>query len=100
MWEMPARMRQLLAQASLVITKGDYNYRRLAGDRDWPYSTPFGAVVCYLPVPLLALRVLKAELALGLQSGEAERLSQADPDWLVNGRWGVIQYAPPGGGLP
>jgi Damage-control phosphatase ARMT1-like domain len=99
MWEMPARVRQSLAQPSLVITKGDYNYRRLAGDRDWPPSTPFGAVVCYLQEPLLALRVLKAELALGLQPGEAEHLAHKDPEWLVNGHWAVIQYAPPGGGI-
>jgi hypothetical protein len=98
MWEMPERVRAALAGSSLVITKGDYNYRRLAGDRDWPPSTPFGSVVCYLPQPLLALRVLKAELALGLQPGEAERLAQKDPEWLVNGRWAVIQFAPTGGG--
>lgn len=98
MWEMPERVRGAFAGSSLVITKGDYNYRRLAGDRDWPPSSPFGAVVCYLAQPLLAMRVLKAELALGLQPGEAERLTQLDPDWMVNGRWAVIQYAAPGGG--
>jgi uncharacterized protein with ATP-grasp and redox domains len=97
MWELPSRLRQSLAQTNLVIAKGDYNYRRLAGDRDWPTTTPFGAVVCYLPAPVLTLRVLKSELALGLQADQVERLDREDPDWQVNGRWAVIQFAPPGG---
>jgi hypothetical protein len=44
----------------------------------------------------LALRVLKSELSLGLQPGEAGQLTRRDPDWMVNGRWAVIQYTPPG----
>jgi hypothetical protein len=29
----------------------------------------------------------------GLPEGRAEELDRIDPDWLVNGRWGVIQFA-------
>ena len=90
-WEMPERIRQELAGSDLVISKGDYNYRRLTGDRHWPPTTPFADVVGYFPAPLLTLRVLKSETILGLGSGKAEALDQGDPGWLVNGRWGVIQ---------
>lgn len=92
LWEMPDRIRALLAASDLVISKGDANYRRLAGDLKWPPTTPFSDVAGYFPAPLLALRVLKAELALGLSSDQVSRLDREDPEWRVNGQWGVIQF--------
>jgi hypothetical protein len=91
-WEMPVRIRELLETSDLVISKGDANYRRLVGDRYWPHTTPFADVVGYFPAPLLALRVLKAELALGLTAEKVAQLNADDPDWLVNGNWAVIQF--------
>jgi len=93
-WEMPERIRYELSESQLLISKGDYNYRRLVGDRAWPPDTPFEDVVCYLPVPLVCLRVLKSEVVLGLQPGKAEALFREDPEWLINGRWGIIQFTP------
>lgn len=93
-WEMPERIRYELSESQLLISKGDYNYRRLVGDRAWPPDTPFEDVVCYLPVPLVCLRVLKSEVVLGLQPGKAEALYREDPEWLINGRWGIIQFMP------
>lgn len=92
-WEMPADLRDELAAAGLIISKGDANYRRLLGDRHWPYTTPFADVVCYLPAPLVALRTLKSDVLIGLQPGQQAKLDQKDPDWLVNGRWGLIQFS-------
>jgi hypothetical protein len=40
---------------------------------------------------VVALRTLKAELIVGLGQGDAERLGQSDPKWMVNGRRGVVQ---------
>ena len=91
-WEMPSRIKQILAESSLVIIKGDVNYRRLAGDLNWPPATPFGKVVNYFPSPLLALRVHKAELALGLTTEQVRYLEKEDPGWMVNGNWAVIQF--------
>jgi hypothetical protein len=48
----------------------------------------------------LALRVCKAELAVGLEPGQAEEMARRDPDWLFNGRWGMIQYADSAGQSP
>jgi uncharacterized protein with ATP-grasp and redox domains len=92
-WEMPERIRDELNKSELLISKGDFNYRRLVGDRAWPPTTSFEDVVCYLPVPLVSLRVLKSEVVLGLQPGKAETLYQKDPEWLINGHWGIIQFA-------
>ena len=92
-WEMPDALRQKLADADLIFIKGDANYRRLLGDRHWPFTTPFEDIVSYFPAPMVALRTLKAELASGLQSKQIETLNSEDSHWLTNGRWGVIQFA-------
>ncbi|MBE2223906.1 MAG: protein-glutamate O-methyltransferase family protein, partial [Anaerolineae bacterium] len=94
MWEMPADLKSELAASNLVISKGDANYRRLLGDRHWPLTTPFADVVTYFPAPLLALRTLKSEIVVNLAEGQADALTTQDPDWLINGKWGVIQFAP------
>ncbi|MBS1253694.1 MAG: hypothetical protein MAG451_02747 [Anaerolineales bacterium] len=92
-WQMPDSLRELLAEAALVFVKGDANYRRLLGDRHWPFSTPFEDIVCYFPTALAALRTLKSELAAGLHPGQPEEVAREDPEWLTGGRWGVIQLA-------
>lgn len=94
-WEMPTPLRQELAHSNLLISKGDANYRRLLGDRHWPFTTPFAHIMSYTPAPLVALRTLKAELAAGLQPTQAQQIAQQDPQWLVNGQWGLIQFAKP-----
>ena len=45
------------------------------------------------PTNILALRTLKADVVTGLENGQAETLLQTDKDWMVNGSWGVIQFA-------
>jgi uncharacterized protein with ATP-grasp and redox domains len=92
MWEMPASLRKELSTSELLVSKGDANYRRLLGDRQWPFTTPFGEIVCYSPAPLVALRTLKSQVAAGLKIGQPETVGEQDPDWLVNGRWGLIQF--------
>lgn len=91
--EMPVDLRQELAEARLVIVKGDANYRRLLGDRQWDLTTPFAAIAAYFPAPVVALRTCKSELACGLASAQVQKLNQSDPDWLTNGQRGMIQFA-------
>jgi hypothetical protein len=98
MWELPPDLRNEWKKSSLVISKGDANYRRLLGDRQWDFTVPFAEAVDYLPVPLAALRTSKAELAVGLDPVQIQRAEQADPTWMVDGRWGVVHYAGPGKG--
>ena len=91
--DMPNDLRTTLAQASLVISKGDANYRRLIGDCHWQPTTRFEDAVAHFPAPVVALRTMKAELIVGLRAGAAERLRAQDAEWLVNGKRGVIQFA-------
>ena len=90
-FQLPEELRAILSGIDLVVVKGDANYRRLLGDAHWPPTTSFAQATCYFPAPLVALRTLKAEIIVGLRSGEAERLQTEDPAWLVNGKRGVVQ---------
>lgn len=90
-FQMPHDLRAELGAIDLVILKGDVNYRRLVGDVHWLPTTPFEQPTAYFPAPLVTLRTLKAELIVGLRPGQAERLQEQDPEWMVNGRRGLIQ---------
>ena len=85
-----------LAQADLVIFKGDLNYRKLVGDLNWETTVPLAtAVQGFLPAPLLSLRTAKADVMVGLEAGKAEETAAVDKQWMVTGEWGVIQFAQP-----
>jgi uncharacterized protein with ATP-grasp and redox domains len=90
-YQVPQELFEQWGRAALVIIKGDANFRRLVGDLHWPPTTPFQRAAGYFPAPLVALRTLKAPLALGLAETEVARLNAEDPDWRINGRRGVIQ---------
>ena len=92
-WEITEELNLQLAQASLIIFKGDANYRRLLGDRKWSFTAPFPEIVSYFSTPLLALRTLKSELISGLKSSQVKELNAQDPNWLINGQRGIIQFA-------
>lgn len=91
-WEMPPALQQELDSCALLIVKGDANYRRLLGDRHWDNSLPFDQVVDYFSCGVLALRTLKSEITTGVPAG---RVPQDDPKWMINGRWGLVQFAAP-----
>lgn len=92
--DLPDDLRATLARATLVICKGDANYRRLIGDCHWDPTTRFEDAVAHFPAPVVAARTLKAELIVGLRAEEIARLNAEDAEWLVNGKRGVIQFAP------
>lgn len=39
-------------------------------------------------------RTMQADVVAGLAPGQGERLTATDPQWLVNGKWGMIQFVP------
>ena len=94
MWEIPLDLREDLSGADFLISKGDANYRRLLGDRQWDFTFPFHQVVDYLPIPLAALRTSKSELAVGLDLDQIMEVYNQDPNWMVDGKWGVVHFAP------
>ena len=89
--QMPLHLRQDLAEAGLVLVKGDVNYRRLLDDRRWPPTTRMEEVCTYFPAPFVALRTLKGEIVVSLGPGQAQALQMEDPTWLIDGKRGIIQ---------
>ena len=96
--QMPPCLHGELAQAALVLLKGDVNYRRLLDDLHWPNTTRMEDVTAYFPAPFVTLRTLKGEIMVGLKPGQAEALQAEDPAWLINGKRGVIQLVSTDGG--
>lgn len=90
-WEIPESLKNELSKANLLIIKGDANYRRLLGDLHWDFTTNIEDIICYLPVPTLALRTLKSEVAAGLNGETIAKIAKSDASWLTNGQWGVVQ---------
>lgn len=85
-----------LADAELVIYKGDLNYRKLTYDGLWPHSTPFSEALGPLAkkhdgqgVRSLALRTAKADVCVGLKPGQDETL---EAGWTRNGKYAVVSY--------
>jgi uncharacterized protein with ATP-grasp and redox domains len=88
--QMPPRLLEPLSRADLVILKGDVNYRRLLDDFHWPPTTDFALVTSYFPATFVSLRTLKGEIIAGLKPGQAETIQAEDPEWLINGKRGLI----------
>ncbi|CAN9507486.1 unnamed protein product [Ophioblennius macclurei] len=85
-----------LQKADLVLFKGDLNYRKLTGDREWNHTVGFStALRGFGPAPLCSLRTLKANVQVGLQPGQGEKLTSQDPGWMTNGKYAVIQFHDP-----
>uniref|UniRef100_A0A1A8ISY4 Sugar phosphate phosphatase n=1 Tax=Nothobranchius kuhntae TaxID=321403 RepID=A0A1A8ISY4_NOTKU len=85
-----------LQEADLVLFKGDLNYRKLTGDRDWDHTVDFStALRGFEPAPLCSLRTLKADVQVGLQPGQGQKLATQDPNWMTSGKHAVIQFHSP-----
>ncbi|XP_053575631.1 damage-control phosphatase ARMT1-like [Bombina bombina] len=83
-----------LQKSQLIIFKGDLNYRKLTGDRRWNFTVPFSkALRAFHPAPLCSVRTLKADVQVGLEPGVGEKLAASDPDWMITGKYGVIQFS-------
>ena len=81
-----------LSNATLVIFKGDLNYRKLLGDINWEYTTDFAkALQGFKPTNVASLRTLKCDICVGLHPGQAEEIERNDKNWLITGQYGIIQ---------
>jgi uncharacterized protein with ATP-grasp and redox domains len=90
-WECPGDLVDTLADADVVVVKGDANYRRLLGDLHWDPTTAFTEIVRPLQ-PLLSLRTPKSLVAAGIAPEKVEEAAAIDPDWMSSGEWGIIQF--------
>ncbi len=91
----PPHVAGALNGATIVVVKGDANYRRVVGDALWPPSAPFATACDYARAPIACLRTLKSDAVLGLPTGMAERLDAAAPRWRVDGQRGLVQVFVP-----
>ncbi|XP_071799411.1 damage-control phosphatase ARMT1-like [Asterias amurensis] len=83
-----------LAKSDLILLKGDLNYRKLVGDRQWEPTIPYVEALCgFHPAPHCALRTCKADVIVGLDDGVAEQTAAEDRDWLIDGKFAVIQFS-------
>ncbi|CAG9116474.1 unnamed protein product [Plutella xylostella] len=108
MKEYDYNMYRKLQYASLILFKGDLNYRKLMGEVCWNPLTPFQkALQGFHPAPIIAVRTVKSDLISGMpkpkkskkkkkkKKGKGDRLAEiteADPKWMETGNYGVIQY--------
>lgn len=88
------KLYEQLSTSQLLIFKGDLNYRKLLGDFNWPYNTPFNTTLRkFHPTNLCTLRTIKADLICELENGVAEKLNESEPMWMETGKYGVIQFS-------
>ena len=87
---LPSALMEDLNRSSLLVFKGDLNYRKLVGDYHWDYSAKTADILNYFKTDVLILRVLKSELATGLAPEITARFS--DTIWLTSGKYGIIEY--------
>jgi len=98
-----AQVHKDLSESSLVIFKGDMNYRKLTGDRRWPSTTSFNKSIGPLAsngIKVLALRTIKADVLVGLSEGIYEKVSdewskdhEERLSWLSSGKYAVISFS-------
>ena len=86
-----------LSRSHLLIFKGDLNYRKLTGDRNWGHTTPFETSLRgFQPAALCTLRTLKADVVVGLLPNQAENVQAQHENWMISGDYAVIQFHQPG----
>ncbi|CCA76757.1 hypothetical protein PIIN_10745 [Serendipita indica DSM 11827] len=85
-----------LSKSSLVIFKGDLNYRKLTGDVKWPVNTTFSEALGPLrgSFPILSLRTNKADVAVGIAEKIARELDKEGIAWRTSGKYALISFEP------
>lgn len=92
-----------LTKSSLIIVKGDLNYRRLVEDKNWNYDESFIKLTenVFGNVPILAPRVIKSDVLVGVSSAmyhlakSTESVnSSIENSFKANGKWAVIHFNP------
>uniref|UniRef100_A0A0K2UYU0 Sugar phosphate phosphatase n=1 Tax=Lepeophtheirus salmonis TaxID=72036 RepID=A0A0K2UYU0_LEPSM len=76
----------MLSQSKLVIFKGDLNYRKCVGDRNWDPTYSFvDAIQGLQSLSVLCLRTLKADTVVGIDKKVMESTQEKDKNWMING---------------
>lgn len=103
-WNMPTPYKDLVEKNktnvftennSLLIIKGDLNYRRLVEDKNWSYKDKIEKHTKYLKCPTLIIRSIKSDLVIDFGDNgknKYKRWKKYDPYWRENGEYGVIRF--------
>lgn len=98
-WNMPtsyediSRSRDIFTNSdSVLIVKGDLNYRRLCKDKTWHYSKSLNKLTQYINAPTLVIRSFKSNVILDYNKNRIEENDKRDKDWRTNGKYGVISF--------
>ncbi|KAJ3321617.1 hypothetical protein HDV06_004032 [Boothiomyces sp. JEL0866] len=75
-----------------AIYKGDLNYRKMVSDADHETDIPFKNVIGSMKnTRFCMVRTCKANTCCGLLPGQKDELDSTDPNWMVNGKFGIVQ---------
>ncbi|KAI1790587.1 hypothetical protein LXA43DRAFT_1015926 [Ganoderma leucocontextum] len=96
MKELAPELHADLRDSSLVIFKGDLNFRKLTGDVQWPPSTLFETAIGPLSgsFPILSLRTNKADVIVAVDKEVAEKLDKSGENWRYNGKYALVLFQP------
>lgn len=82
--------------SSLLITKGDFNYRKNLGWYYWETEDSYEEIMSYLKLPTVSFRVVKNEILVGaINKRTINFLNKNNPNWWKNGCTGMIKFLIP-----
>ncbi|UZJ54649.1 hypothetical protein CBS101457_003969 [Exobasidium rhododendri] len=89
---------QQLQKSTLIISKGDLNYRKWCSDARWDFDEPFENVLGPVKgkINLLVLRTNKADVCVGVPTDRLASLDDEDAKWRTNGKYAMVEYVSKG----
>lgn len=90
-YELPKDLGINKNSTDLLIVKGDLNYRRLVGDKNWKSTDSFEKRCLIKDIPVIAPRVLKSDVLVGVEPIFVSMAKAQDKKYKTDGKWGVIQ---------
>ncbi|MCV9385545.1 damage-control phosphatase ARMT1 family protein [Reichenbachiella ulvae] len=94
-WNSPGHFdtipKDLISKESLLLSKGDANYRRFFGDRILDSATNAFELTSYLKNEAFAIRTLKSDIQTSLSTELVQSLNSRNKEWRNIGKFAVIQ---------
>lgn len=86
-------IKDIFNSSNLLIVKGDLNYRRMVGDKNYNPNKKIESRIGYIKCPVLIIRSFKSDCTLlGRKGREFLRNKNIEQDWQSSGKYGIIQY--------
>lgn len=88
-----SEIKNIFTGSELLIVKGDLNYRRMVGDRNYNPNRKIEKNIKYIKCPVLIIRSFKSNVTLlGNAYKNVVNKENIEQDWQNNGKYGIIQY--------